>query len=129
MSLTEQDIETRLGITLPPRFRLAILNASDPIHQKIRLLGPNRGRAQSIFEVNADLRALDWKKWPPYLVAFADNGCGDYFAFDARSVPYRIYYIDPLETAPESMDGCEKEGYVFGSFDDWYEHEMSTPEV
>jgi hypothetical protein len=127
MPLTDQDIETRFGIALPSRYRVALLDPSDRIHQKTQLLTPDGEAGQSIFAINADMRSLDWKQWPDYLVAFAHNGCGDYFAFDTRSVPYRVYYIDPLETARESIAGCDDEGYVFESFDDWYEHEISSP--
>jgi len=126
MPLTPQDIETRLGITLPSRHLAALLDLSDPIHKRTLLLTPEGNTCQSIFTVNADLRALAWKQWPDYLVAFATNECGDYFAFDTRTVPYRVYYIDPIGTAPESIAGCEQEGYVFESFDEWYEDKTST---
>src|SRR5688572_14909707 len=115
MPVSIEDIESRLGLTLPPRHRLALLDSSDPIHRKTTLLTAEGNR--SIFAVNDRLRKLDWKKWPDYLVAFGTNECGDYYAFDTRASPYRIYYIDPIDTAPESITGCEEQGYIFESFD------------
>lgn len=76
----------------------------------------------SIFKINADMRAEDWKNWPDYLIAFATNECGDYFAYDTRTMPYRVYYVGPTETVPESIAGCTREGFVFETFDDWYAH-------
>src|SRR5215207_680045 len=41
--------------------------------------------------VNEFLHAADnWNRWPPFLVAFASNGCGDYFAYDIRTEPAKI---------------------------------------
>ena len=76
------------------------------IHEHAVLLVPEGNECVNIFSVNEEMRSIDWKNWPDYLVAFATNECGDFFAYDTRTEPYRIHYIDPLETAPESMEGC-----------------------
>jgi hypothetical protein len=123
--LTPQDIETHFGIQLPARHLAALLDSSDPIHERTFLLTAEGNDCQSIFKVNARLRALEWKEWPGYLVAFATNECGDYFALDARTAPYKIYYIDPIDTVPESIAGNHQSGFVFNCFDDWYENEIS----
>ena len=59
------------------------------------------------------------------MVAFATNGCGDFFAYDTRQEPYRVYYIGPIDSAAEAMASCEDEGFVFDSFDDWYAYSVS----
>jgi hypothetical protein len=114
-----EDIQSEFGLTLPAQYRLALLDESDPIHDRLLLCNGDA----SIFRINAELRMVDFKKWPDFLIAFATMGCGDYFAFDIRSFPYRIYYIDPIGTAAESMEACEQEGFAFASFDDWYHRE------
>jgi len=123
MSLSVNDLESRLGIVLPERHRSALLDPQDPIydHKELLAFGP----CENIFEVNETLRSLDWKEWPEYLVAFATNGCGDYFDYDTRQEPYRVYYIGPIDTASEAMASCEDEGFVFDSFDDWYAYSVS----
>ncbi len=121
--LTERDIETRLGIALPPRHRAALVDMSDPIHTQAHLLTAMGNR--SIFKINADMRAENWKNWPDYLVAFATNECGDYFAYDTRTIPYRVYYIGPTETVPEGVAACTREGFIFETFDDWYTNKIT----
>jgi hypothetical protein len=69
--------------------------------------------------VNEFLHAADhWNRWPPFLVAFASNGCGDYFAYDLRSKPPRIIYMDPDHTVAENLEAEDKLEYE--SFDRWY---------
>jgi hypothetical protein len=125
MSLSVSDLESRFGIVLPERHRSALLDPHDPIHDHKELLALGKGASESILEVNETLRSDDWKEWPEYLVAFATNGCGDFFAYDTRQEPYRVYYIGPIDTAFEAMASCEDEGFVFNSFDDWYAYAVS----
>jgi hypothetical protein len=125
MPVTFQDVEARLGVSLPQSLREVMTDPSDPIHKRKVLLALEGNCCQSIIKVNEQLRELAWKKWPAYLIAFATNECGDYFAFDSRTEPYRVYYIDPNDTVPESVASNEKSGFVFESFDMWYEYEMS----
>ena len=118
MSGSPDEIETGLRIKLPPRHRAALLNSADPIHSCANLLGSEGD--PTIFSVNRDERAADWREWPDYLTAFAYDGCFGLWAYDTREEPYRVYYIDPLESAAESIAGCEAEDFVARSFDDWY---------
>jgi hypothetical protein len=52
------------------------------------------------------------------LVAFASNGCGDYFAYDTRRTPHTIVYIDPDNTVAENL--AIDDGYTFESFEEWH---------
>lgn len=62
--------------------------------------------------VNEFLHAADhWNRWPPFLVAFGSNGCGDYFAYDVRSKPPRIIYLDPDCTVAENLEAEDKLEY------------------
>ena len=121
---SQREAETRLGISLPYRLVMALHDPSDPIRKRVDLLTLDDGPG-GIVEANEFLRPLEWRQWPDYIIAFASGGCGDYFAFDTRTVPYRVYYIDTLGTVAESIASCEQEAFVFESFDHWYVHEIS----
>ncbi|MFO0881075.1 MAG: hypothetical protein U0840_27445 [Gemmataceae bacterium] len=123
MSDPLDEVEAGFHLKLPPRHRAALLDVNDPIHACTILLR-SEGDA-TIFSVNQGERASDWREWPDYLVAFAYDGCFGLFAYDTRQEPYRVYYIDPLESATESVTNCETEGYVFRTFDDWYANQLS----
>jgi hypothetical protein len=120
-----RDFEARFGIVLPDRHRAALLTPADPVHIRKDLLAVGEGQCWDIFEVNERMRSLHWKEWPDYLVAFATNGCGDYFAYDRREQPYPVYYIGPIDTATEAMESCKNERFVFACFDDWYSYVVS----
>jgi hypothetical protein len=114
------EAEARLGMRLPDRHRQAMLDAADPIHEACDFLV-----LDSPYEllrwvaVNGSLHAPDhWNQWPPFLVAFASNGCGDYFAYDIRSEPPRIIYMDPDDTVAENLAAEDKLEYE--SFERWY---------
>ena len=114
------EAESRLGMSLSKRHRQAMLDPSDPIHQGCDFLVPD-----SPYEllrwvgVNEFLHAPDhWNRWPAFLVAFASNGCGDYFAYDLRSEPPRVIYMDPDHTVAENLTSDDKLEY--GSFEEWY---------
>jgi hypothetical protein len=119
------EIESGLRIKLPPRHRAALLDENDPIHVCSMLLGPEGD--PTIFSVNRNELATDWREWPDHLVAFAYDSCfPGLFAYNTLGEPYRVYYIHPLESAPESISCCEAEGFVFPSFDDWYAGRLSV---
>lgn len=125
--MTISDAESRLAITLPDRHRQAMLDPTDPIQEECDFLIPESPHELLRWvEVNEFLHRADrWNSWPPFLVAFASNGCGDYSAYDTRTAPYRIYYIGPEHTVPEAIAACEEEGFVFHSFEEWYRHSVS----
>lgn len=114
------EAEARLGVTLPDRHRQAMLDPTDPVHEWCDFLV-----LDSPYEllrwvgVNEFLHASDrWNRWPPFLVAFASNGCGDYFAYNLRSSPPRVIYMDPDSTVAENLATEDKLEYE--SFDEWY---------
>jgi hypothetical protein len=120
-----EELEQHIKIQWPDQFKKALIDPSDPIHAHTTLLVPDKVGLQNIFEANERMRAYEWKQWPDWLMAFATNECGDYFAFDTRALPYRIFYIDPIGSVAESIASCEQEGFVFGDFSAWYEYEIS----
>jgi hypothetical protein len=114
------EAESRLGIALSDRHRQAMLDPTDPIHEACDFLVP-----ASPYEllrwvgVNEFLHAPDhWNRWPPFLVAFASHGCGDYYAYDLRSSPLQVIYMDPDRTVVENLAAEDKLEY--GSFEEWY---------
>jgi hypothetical protein len=73
--------------------------------------------------VNEFLHAADnWNRWPSFLVAFASNGCGDYFAYDIRTEPAKIIYMDPDKTVDENLS--KTDGFEFDTFETWYEMKL-----
>ena len=122
---TTVDIEREFRITLPTKHRAALDDLDDRIHVSTLMLKPEGLKLEDIFYVNADLRN-SWQGWNERWLAFATNECGDYFAYDLASIPYRVVYIDPIETVEESVSRCEAEGFVFPTFDAWYEYELAT---
>jgi hypothetical protein len=122
MGLAEE--EGRLGITLSDRHRRAMMDSADPIHEACDFLVP-----ESPYEllrwaaVNEFLHASDrWNRWPHFLVAFASNGCGDYFAYDTRTAPAKIIYIDPDKTVDENLSKTDR--FEFDTFEAWYEMKL-----
>jgi hypothetical protein len=118
MKLTET--EFRLGMTLPDRHRQAMLDPADPIHKRCDFLVPETPyELLRWVSVNEFLHAANHlNRWPPFLVAFASNGCADYFAYDLRSIPPRIIYMDPNQTVAENLEAEDKLQYA--SFEEWY---------
>lgn len=119
------EAEARLGVMLPERHRRAMLDPADPIHEACDFLVPwSQYELLRWVGVNEFLHAppTGWNAWPPFLVAFASNGCGDYFAYDLRSDPPRIVYMDPDNTVEENLTADDR--LEFASFADWYGHKL-----
>jgi hypothetical protein len=118
MELTEA--EAHLGMTFPERHRQTMLNAADPIHDACDFLVPSSPyKLLRLVGVNELLHAPDQgHRWPSFLIAFASNGFGDYFAYDLRWQPPPIVYMDPDRTVEENLASEDK--MIFGSFTEWY---------
>ena len=102
--MTIAEIEAAFSVRLPDRHRAAILDSADPIHSASEFLVLDTPNALlPIRKTNDYLRQRPIEKWPDYLFAFASNGCGNYFAYDTRTSPYRIVYIDPDYTIDENL--------------------------
>lgn len=114
------DIEARFGLKLPGRHRAALLDPSDPIHDACDfLLLESQHELLDIGLVNGFLhRDGSWNQWPNFLVAFASNGCGDYYAYDLRTPAPAIVYIDPDRTVIENLEALDQ--LTYPSFDIWY---------
>ena len=111
-------IEDYFGIRFPDRHRQAFLDAADPIHDASDFLVPSTPYpGLDIVQVNDCLRTPP-NAWPVFLVAFASNGCGDYFAYDLRNSPEHIIYIDPDLTVDENLASDDKLQY--DSFACWH---------
>ena len=74
--------ESAFSVRLPGDHRGAIRNRSDTIHKACDfLLDDTPHQLLGLSHVNQMLHADEHPdKWPKFLVAFASNGCGDYFA-------------------------------------------------
>lgn len=102
-----------------------MLDPSDPIHEACDFLVPDSPyELLRWVDVNDFLHAADhWNRWPTFLVAFASNGCADYFAYDLRSEPPRIIYMDPDLTIGENIEAEDKLEYE--SFENWYKSRLT----
>lgn len=123
--MTLDEAESLLGLNLPERHRCAMLNLTDPIHEACDfLLLDSQYELLRWVGVNEFLHAANrWNCWPPFLVAFASNGCGDYFAYDTRTSPPQIIYMDPDHTVDENLS--EVDGLRFCDFETWYEKKIA----
>ena len=109
------DVESKFKFTFPERHRQALLDFSDPIHE-----------ACAFLDLSDIVRENDWihgpkcgDPWPDFLIAFASNQCGDFFAYDTRQNPASIIYIDPDNTVGENLESSDKLSYA--TFEHWYE--------
>ncbi|MBI3875942.1 MAG: SMI1/KNR4 family protein [Verrucomicrobia bacterium] len=125
------EIEEQLKMEFPKRHRQAMLDSSDPIRKECDFLVPSSSHTSlQILHVNEWLHSPNvGSPWPDFLVAFASNGCGDYFAYDIRHKPYHVIYIDPDDSVEENLDDLQALRYE--SFEKWYEAAItlrSSPE-
>lgn len=120
------DAEVRLGISLPRRHRDAMLDPSDPIHDACNFLVPSSPyELLRWVEVNECLHGTEQSnQWPAFLVAFASNGCGDYFAYDLRCEPPAVIYMDPDYTVEENLTADDRLSYP--SFEAWYASQLGS---
>ena len=123
-TMSVDDLEGLLGITFPNEHRAALLDPSDPIHIACDFLVPESPHELlRLDQVNNFLHSEDHPDtWPDHLIAFASNGCGDYFAYDTRETPYVIVYIDPDYGVAESL--AMDDGYTFSSFPEWRDRKV-----
>ena len=124
------DIEHTLGVTFSEQHRKALVDARDPIHEACDFLVPNSPyELLRIRDVNRDLHSPEHPDpWPAFLIAFASNGCGDYFAIkvgnDGRT---SITYMDPDKSVDENLCSDDR-SMDFQTFDEWYSHKLGdTP--
>lgn len=123
------EVEQRPGLTLPQRHRLAVLNLADPIHEACDFLLPwSPHEGLRLVAVHDFLHAPERPDpWPDFLVAFASNGCGDYFAYDLRRPPATIVYLDPVLSVAENLLTTDRLEYQ--SFEAWYQSRRSRNQV
>ena len=119
-------VEQRLEITFPESHRRILLDLADSIHGACDvLLLASEYPLLRLLGVNEFLRSVERPDpWPQFLVAFASNGCGDYFAYDLRTVPIQIRYMDPDLSVQENLDDQEYLG--FRSFGDWRDSKLAN---
>ena len=120
-----EHIENSLGMKLPERHKQVMLAAGDRIHVACDFLVPWRtDKMRDILEENESLHSPgESDPWPLYLVAFASNGCRDFFAYDLRSEPHSVIYMDPDLTVQENLESDDK--LTFATFEEWYDHEVA----
>lgn len=98
----------------PERHQQVMRDPADPIHRACDLL-----LGASLAMENERLHSPQVATpWPDFLVAFASQGCGDYFAYDMRQSPPSVIYMDPDATPQENL--ANPESVRFLSFNDWY---------
>jgi hypothetical protein len=105
-----------------------MLDPDDPIHAACDFLLPeSKYELLDIVKVNEFLhREAPYNPWPDFLIAFASNGCGDYFAYDLRTEIPSVIYMDPLLTVDENLQAQDK--LMYSSFDTWYHSEITQQE-
>jgi hypothetical protein len=100
-----------------------IRDLSDEIHRACDfLLLESQHELLRLDHVNDSLhRPTRGDPWPDFLLAFASNGCGDYYAYDLRTAPPIIRYIDPDKRVEETLR-LSRDRLTFASFADWYSY-------
>lgn len=118
-----EELQKQFRITFPELHVRALLNTNDPIHEACDfLLSDSPHRSFDIAKMNSSLRENEYDPWPDFLVAFASNGCGDYFAYDLRSEPPTVIYIDPDDTVIDNLASDDQ--LTYSKFDSWYAEQI-----
>ena len=107
-----EELEDEFGFQFPLPHRADIQNLSSPIHKACEFLIPDGPGLLDFAKVNRFLRKESWQGWTAQYVAFASNGCGDYYAYDTSTRPYRVVYVDPIEYVAEA----ENSGRHYGEW-------------
>jgi len=109
----------------PDQHKRAMSDNADPIHRACDFYVPSSiDPTRDIAALNRRLRSggeESWP-WPEFLVAFASNGCGDYFAYDTRQTPAPIVYIGPEDPPEEQLVGPDALRYK--TFAEWYDSKV-----
>jgi hypothetical protein len=117
------EIKRSLNFNIPARHHQAILDPSDPIHRACDFLVLSGRRGSDLLLANEWMHSQECPdRWPEFLIAFASNGCGDFYAYDTRQSPAGIIYIDPDRTVFETLGASDKLQYE--TFEDWYQAEL-----
>jgi len=108
----------------PEQHQRAMQDATDPIHRACDFfVQSSDNKSLDLLDVNQWLHSSQvWAPFPDFLVAFASQGCGDYFAYDTRQSPPSVIYIDPDATPEEHL--ADPEAVRYASFNDWYESQL-----
>ena len=111
--------------TFSERHQRLMLDATDPIHRACDFFvrSSTNNKSLDFVAVNQWLHSREvWAPWPDFLVAFASQGCGDYFAYDLRQSPVSVIYIGPERTPEEQLD--DPDALLYEGFDEWYESQI-----
>jgi hypothetical protein len=112
--------------SFPEQHQRVLEDATDPIHRACDFfVQSSKNSMLDLAVVNRWLHSANFgTPWPDFLVAFASNGCGDYFAYDMRQTPATVIYIDP-DDAPEEQP-TDPEALRYSSFREWYESQLES---
>ena len=109
--------------SFPEHHQRVMQDATDPIHRACDFFVEcSHNKSLDLVRVNWLHSREVWAPWPDFLVAFATQRCGDYFAYDLRHSPASIIYISPDATPEEHL--ADAEALHYSSFDEWYESQL-----
>ena len=111
------DIETEFGFNFPLPHREDLQDLSSPIHDACDFLIPDGLGSLDFAKVNRLLRSESHQGWVDRYVAFASNGCGDYYAYDTFTRPYSVIYVDPMDLVADSSVSAKH-------YDEWREEQL-----
>ena len=119
-------VEQVLGFSFPRAHRQDLERRDSEVREACEFLLVDGTEQRDLLKKNVWLRQNHWQGWTPRYIAFASNGCGDYFAYDLNFEPYRIIYVDPLETLEETAKEPSIDNVVFLSYDEWRADKIRT---